>query len=69
MRARKEQMTNDELLVYFIYENGIDIHEQDADIWLWEAIEEELYVAEMVEAFEYCQRLVEFKEWLTSSID
>ena len=69
MKARKDQLTNDELLVYFIYENGIDVHEKDADIWLWEAIEEELFLAESLEHFEYCQRLVEFKEWLTSSID
>lgn len=69
MRTRKEHMANDEMLVYFIHQNGIDVHEKDADIWLWEAIEEEQLMAEHLEMYEYCQRLVEFKEWLTSSID
>ena len=69
MRTLKEQMTNDELLVYFMHEWGINPKARHAEDSLWEAVEEELFLAERLEYYEYCQRLVEFKDWLSSSID
>lgn len=62
-------MNNDELLVYFMHEWGINPKVRHAEDQLWEAIEEEIFLAERLEYYEYCQRLIEFKEWLSSSID
>ena len=64
MRTLKEFMNNDELLLYFIDEYNIDSKDARSEDLLMDAIWEEIYMAEAVEAYEYCQRLVEFKDWI-----
>lgn len=68
MRTLREYMTNEELLVYFMSEWGIEKTSPQGFAYLLEAIWEEIHNYEEVEAYEYCQRLMDFKQWLFDNL-
>lgn len=63
MLMLKYYMTNDEMLRYFLKEYEIAWDCTELLDHLIDAVRGERYLAEQVEAYEYCQRLVDFEDW------